>query len=95
MVSDWQKQKIIQEFLIPEELKDDIAYCQKSLRDCVKVHQVGFLLLLLQLQLLPPSCPPCVPCVRVCACVWKACSTKRFINYINPVPINWGLSIPM
>ncbi|XP_035787758.1 uncharacterized protein LOC118464463 [Anopheles albimanus] len=39
MVSDWQKQKIIQEFLIPEELKDDIAYCQKSLRDCVKVHQ--------------------------------------------------------
>uniref|UniRef100_A0A2M3Z4F7 Putative cell wall protein iff6 n=1 Tax=Anopheles braziliensis TaxID=58242 RepID=A0A2M3Z4F7_9DIPT len=39
MVSDWQKHKIIQEFLIPDELKDDIAYCQKSLRDCVKVHQ--------------------------------------------------------
>uniref|UniRef100_A0A2M4AND6 Uncharacterized protein n=1 Tax=Anopheles triannulatus TaxID=58253 RepID=A0A2M4AND6_9DIPT len=39
MVSDWQKYKIIQEFLIPDELKDDIAYCQRSLRDCVKVHQ--------------------------------------------------------
>uniref|UniRef100_A0A2M4BG71 Putative cell wall protein awa1 n=1 Tax=Anopheles marajoara TaxID=58244 RepID=A0A2M4BG71_9DIPT len=39
MVSDWQKHKIIQEFLIPDEIKDDIAYCQRSLRDCVKVHQ--------------------------------------------------------
>ncbi|XP_049541548.1 uncharacterized protein LOC125954913 [Anopheles darlingi] len=39
MVSDWQKHKIIQEFLIPDEDKDDIAYCQRSLRDCVKVHQ--------------------------------------------------------
>uniref|UniRef100_A0AAG5DJ31 PHD-type domain-containing protein n=1 Tax=Anopheles atroparvus TaxID=41427 RepID=A0AAG5DJ31_ANOAO len=33
------KQKIISEFCLPEELKDDIAYCQRSLRDCVKVHQ--------------------------------------------------------
>ncbi|XP_052871063.1 uncharacterized protein LOC128276642 [Anopheles cruzii] len=39
MVSEGQKHKIIQEFLIPDELKDGIAYCQRSLRDCVKVHQ--------------------------------------------------------
>ncbi|XP_058053297.1 uncharacterized protein LOC131205277, partial [Anopheles bellator] len=39
MVNEGQKHKIIQEFLIPDELKDDIAYCQRSLRDCVKVHQ--------------------------------------------------------
>lgn len=41
MVSDSQKRKAIREFLIPDTLKDDIAYCQRSLRDCVKVHQVG------------------------------------------------------
>ncbi|XP_041782072.1 uncharacterized protein LOC121598828 isoform X1 [Anopheles merus] len=39
MVSDSQKRKAIREFLIPDTLKDDIAYCQRSLRDCVKVHQ--------------------------------------------------------
>ncbi|XP_050091191.1 uncharacterized protein LOC126574845 [Anopheles aquasalis] len=39
MVSDWQKHRIIREFLIPDELKDDIAYCQRSLRSFVKVHQ--------------------------------------------------------
>uniref|UniRef100_A0A182JS16 Uncharacterized protein n=1 Tax=Anopheles christyi TaxID=43041 RepID=A0A182JS16_9DIPT len=39
MVSDSQKRKAIKEFLIPDTLKDDIAYCQRSLRDCVKVHQ--------------------------------------------------------
>uniref|UniRef100_A0A182X5L2 Uncharacterized protein n=1 Tax=Anopheles quadriannulatus TaxID=34691 RepID=A0A182X5L2_ANOQN len=42
MVSDSQKRKAIREFLIPDTLKDDIAYCQRSLRDCVKVHQVVF-----------------------------------------------------
>uniref|UniRef100_A0A182TVB7 Uncharacterized protein n=1 Tax=Anopheles melas TaxID=34690 RepID=A0A182TVB7_9DIPT len=41
MVSDSQKRKAIREFLIPDTLKDDIAYCQRSLRDCVKVHQQG------------------------------------------------------
>ncbi|XP_035898049.1 uncharacterized protein LOC118505812 isoform X2 [Anopheles stephensi] len=39
MVSDSQQHKVIKEFLIPDTLKDDIAYCQRSLRDCVKVHQ--------------------------------------------------------
>ncbi|XP_050080356.1 uncharacterized protein LOC126568004 [Anopheles maculipalpis] len=39
MVSDSQQHKIIKEFLIPDTLKDDIVYCQRSLRDCVKVHQ--------------------------------------------------------
>ncbi|KFB37546.1 hypothetical protein ZHAS_00004778 [Anopheles sinensis] len=38
MVSD-SKHKLISEFFIPDELKDDIAYCQRSLRDYVKVHQ--------------------------------------------------------
>uniref|UniRef100_A0A182WDH6 Uncharacterized protein n=1 Tax=Anopheles minimus TaxID=112268 RepID=A0A182WDH6_9DIPT len=39
MVSDSQKHKVIREFFIPDTLKDDIAYCQRSLRDCMKVHQ--------------------------------------------------------
>uniref|UniRef100_A0A182Q964 PHD-type domain-containing protein n=1 Tax=Anopheles farauti TaxID=69004 RepID=A0A182Q964_9DIPT len=39
MVNNSQKEKIIKEFHIPDTLKDDIAYCQRSLRDCVKVHQ--------------------------------------------------------
>ncbi|XP_052889787.1 uncharacterized protein LOC128298077 isoform X2 [Anopheles moucheti] len=39
MVSDSQKHKVIREFSIPDTVKDDIAYCQRSLRDCVKVHQ--------------------------------------------------------
>lgn len=39
MVTDSQKHKVIKEFLIPDTVKDDIAYCQRSLRDCVKVHQ--------------------------------------------------------
>uniref|UniRef100_A0A182SNG6 Uncharacterized protein n=1 Tax=Anopheles maculatus TaxID=74869 RepID=A0A182SNG6_9DIPT len=39
MVTDSQQHKVIKEFLIPDTLKDDIVYCQRSLRDCVKVHQ--------------------------------------------------------
>uniref|UniRef100_A0A8W7P1A0 PHD-type domain-containing protein n=1 Tax=Anopheles coluzzii TaxID=1518534 RepID=A0A8W7P1A0_ANOCL len=61
MVSDSQKRKAIREFLIPDTLKDDIAYCQRSLRDCVKVHQPS------PAARSPPSCtmstppPPVMP----------------------------------
>lgn len=40
MVNASQKEKMLR-FQIPTVLKDDLVYCQRSLRHFVKVHQVG------------------------------------------------------
>lgn len=41
MVNANLKEKMLR-FQIPSELKDDLVYCQRSLRHFVKVHQVRF-----------------------------------------------------